>query len=85
MTGVSRFCAQFEPPVVKKSATRVRAGIGSQRCGLINAASGRGLQRIECGARAGNPFAADTYPAWPDLRDAPPQDIFAARLRLVDP
>ncbi|MCK4622750.1 MAG: hypothetical protein KAT62_11125 [Desulfuromonadales bacterium] len=25
------------------------------------------------------------YPAWPDLRDAPPQDIFAARLKIVDP
>jgi probable HAF family extracellular repeat protein len=25
------------------------------------------------------------YPVWPDLRDAPPQDIFSARLRLVDP
>ena len=24
------------------------------------------------------------YPAWPDLRDAPPQDIFAARLRLME-
>ena len=24
------------------------------------------------------------YPVWPDLRDAPPQDIFAARLRLVE-
>lgn len=25
------------------------------------------------------------YPAWPDLRDAPPQDIYAAQLRLIDP
>lgn len=25
------------------------------------------------------------FPVWPDLRNAPPQDIFAARLRVVDP
>ncbi len=61
-----------EVRVTRQSSNPRKARINDDNRGFIGDYIG-----LACGTDG-------AYPAWPDLRDAPPQDIFAARLRVVE-